>query len=71
MIDYVDATVNNVFSDIITYKEPITDRISLIRKMNKKELDKILQQFKVENTAEIIVLPKEESEEKEEDSQKA
>jgi len=62
MIDYVDATTSNVFSDIITYQAPITNRIALIRKMNKKELDKILQQFKIENTAELIVLPEEEKE---------
>lgn len=59
MIDYVDATTDNVFSDIITYNEPVTDRISLIRAMNKKELDKIVQHINLENTAEILVLPKE------------
>ncbi len=57
--DYVEAMNNNVFSDIILYGKPIVNRIPLIRKLNKKELDKVLQHFEVENTTEMIALPKE------------
>lgn len=61
MIDYVDATTDNVFSDIIAYNEPVTDRISLIRALNKKDLDKVVQHFNLDHTAEITALPKEEN----------
>lgn len=59
LIDYTDATTDNIFSDIITYGEPITNRIPLIRQMNKHDLQKVISQFKIEHTTELIVLPKE------------
>ncbi len=62
LIDYVDATSDNVFTDIIAYGEPIVNRIPLIRKMNQNDLEKLLHQFKMENTAEIVVLAKEKEE---------
>lgn len=62
LIDYVDATSDNVFTDIIAYGKPIVNRISLIRQMNQNDLEKVLHQFKIENTAEIVVLVKEKEE---------
>ena len=65
LIDYVDATSDNVFTDIISYGDAITNRISLIRKMNKNDLEKVIHQFHLEHTASITVLPKEEQDAKE------
>ncbi len=60
LFDYTDAITDNIFGDIISYMEPVTNRISLIRKMNKHDLEKTIAQFKVEHITELIALPKEE-----------
>ena len=57
MIDFVDTTVSNVFDDMIRYKKLIPNKVDLIRKMNKKTLDKILANMKFNNRAKVILLP--------------
>ncbi len=59
LFDYVGSTTENVFSDIITYGKPVINRIPMIRKLNKKDLDKVAEQITLTHTAEIIALPKE------------
>lgn len=61
LFDYVDATMDNTFTDIIAYGQPITNRISQIRKMNKRDLDKVISQINLDYITELTVLPKEDS----------
>jgi len=63
LLDYVETTADNVFGDIIDYNEPVTNRIATIRSMNKRDLDKVINQINLEHTASIMALPKEEAKE--------
>lgn len=57
MIDSIDNTVSNVFDDMIRYKKLVNNKISMIRKINKKALDNLISSMKFTNRSKIILLP--------------
>ncbi len=57
MIDVVDNTVYNQYDDIIKYQDIIPNKVDIIRSLNKKEIDKIISNIKVNNTATVVMLP--------------
>lgn len=60
MIDNIDATVNNMYDDLIKYKKVIPDKIELIRKMSLEEINKLLKNISFDNMAIVEMQPKEE-----------
>lgn len=62
MTDNVEITVDNLINDIIEYGHIIPDKISMIRNMNLKELNKVRKKFNFENSATVILLPEENNE---------
>lgn len=57
MIDIVETTVNNLYDDIIKYGHMIPNKTEIIRSLNGKELNKILEEIDFSNACEIIVEP--------------
>ena len=57
MIDVIDNTVYNQYDDIIKYQDIIPNKVDIIRSLNKKEIDKIISNIKVNNTATVVMLP--------------
>ena len=57
MIDYVDTTVSNIIDDHIRYNKIIDDKVGIIRKMNKKQLDSIVKNLDFKNRSKVILLP--------------
>ena len=51
MIDNMDATINNVYDDIIKYREIISNKIDYIKKMKIKELKEIVKQIDLKNVS--------------------
>ncbi|MBR2246000.1 MAG: insulinase family protein [Bacilli bacterium] len=47
--DNVDATVGNIYDDMIKYNKVITNRVELIRKMDFKKLNKLLTEIDFNN----------------------
>lgn len=58
MIDYVDATVRNIYDDMIRYRKVIGNKIDIIRKMSFKELQDIISRIDFSNIAVVKMLPK-------------
>ena len=58
MIDYVDATVRNIYDDMIRYKKVIGNKIDIIRRMSFKELQDIVFRIDFDNIAVVKMLPK-------------
>ena len=58
----VEITVDHLINDIIEYGHIIPDKISMIRNMNLKELNKVRKKFNFENSATVILLPEENNE---------
>ena len=58
--DSIDATVNNVYDDIIRYHRVIPNKVDVIRSMDMKTLEKIVSQIDFHNLAVVTMLPKEE-----------
>ena len=58
--DSIDATVNNVYDDIIRYHRVIPNKVDVIRNMDMKTLEKIVSQIDFHNLAVVTMLPKEE-----------
>ena len=58
MIDNVDATVNNMFDDIIKYNKIIPNRIELIREMNLKTLEKLIKEIDFKNISIVKMINK-------------
>ncbi len=57
MIDVIDNTVYNQFDDILKYGNVIEDKVDIIRSLNKKELDKIINKINLNNIAVVKMLP--------------
>jgi len=51
MIDNIDATVNNLYDDILKYREIIPNKIEQIKKMKYKDLKELMKQINFENTS--------------------
>ncbi len=59
MIDMVETSVNNMFDDIIKYGKPIANKIEIIRQLDVKVLNQLLQTLDKENCIEVIMYPNE------------
>jgi len=57
MTDNIEVTVDNITNDIIEYGDIIYDKVSLIRKMNKKQLEKVRESIEIENSSIVVLLP--------------
>jgi len=62
MIDNIELTVDNVYSDLITYDKVYFDRIELIKGLNSKRLKKFLKDLDVTNQTLVMVFPNSEKE---------
>ena len=58
MIDNVESTVDNIFSDLVLYDNVYLNRYNLIKNLNKKRLDLFLKQLDLSNQSLVMVLPK-------------
>ena len=58
MIDNIDATVNNLYDEILRYKKVIPNRIDKIKNLKIKELNELINQINFENTSIVQMLPK-------------
>lgn len=59
MADYIESTMSNVYDDMIRYHEVIPNKIEMIRKLNLKELKKIVDHIDFENMAIVKMMPQE------------
>lgn len=59
MIDNIEITVDNVYSDIIAYDHVYLNRIDFIKNLNMKKLNKFIKQLDLTNQSLVMVLPKE------------
>ena len=57
MIDNVEMTVDNVYSDLITYDHVYFDRINLIRNLNIKRLNNFINKLDLSNQSLVMILP--------------
>ena len=57
MIDIIDATVNNMFDDIIKYQRIVPDKVDCIRKMKLDKLNDLIKQIDFKNIS-IITMKK-------------
>jgi predicted Zn-dependent peptidase len=60
MIDNVEMTVDNIYSDLIMYNDVCTNRIELIKELNIKKFNKFLLNLDLSNQSLVMVLPKNE-----------
>ena len=51
MIDNIDATVNNLYDDIIRYKKIIPNKIELIKNMKLKKLKELIKEIDFNNSS--------------------
>ncbi len=59
MIDSVEMTVDNIYSDLIMYNHVYTNRTEMIKSLNIKELNKIIKKLDLSNQSLVMILPKE------------
>ena len=57
MIDNVELTVDNIYSDLILYGDIYTNRIDLIKELNIKKLNKFIKQLDLTNQSLVMFLP--------------
>ena len=57
MIDSVEMTVDNVYSDLIMYNKVYLDRINYIKDLNIKKLNKFIKELDLSNQSLVMVLP--------------
>ena len=62
MIDNIEATVDNIYSDLSLYDKVYTNRIDLIKELNIKKLNKFIKKLDLNNQSLVMVLPKSEKE---------
>ena len=51
MIDNIDATVNNLYDDIIRYQKIIPNKIELIKNMKLKKLKELIKEIDFNNSS--------------------
>ncbi len=56
--DYIEATVNNIYDDMIRYNKIIPNRIDLIRKMKINKLNSVIEKLNMKNKSIVRMLPK-------------
>ena len=57
MIDNVEMTVDNIYSDFVMYDEVYLNRIDIIKKLNIKRLHKFIERLDLSNRSLVMVLP--------------
>ena len=57
MTDNIEITVDNLINDIIDYGDIIPNKIEIVRKMNLKKLNEVRNNFKIDNSSTVILLP--------------
>lgn len=62
MIDNIELTVDNIYSDLILYDEVCMNRSELIKELNMKKLNKLIKELDLSNQSLVMVLPKNEKE---------
>ena len=60
MIDNVEATVDNIYSDLILYDKVYDNRIDIIKELNIKKLNKFLKELDLSNQSLVMVFQEEE-----------
>ena len=60
MIDNVDATVSNLFDDLIKYRKVIPNKIDLIRNLSLEEINKLVKKIDFTNRSIVEMIAKEE-----------
>lgn len=55
MIDNINATVSNVYDDIIKYQEIIPNRLDLIKNLKLSILEELINKIDFENTSDVIM----------------
>lgn len=58
MIDMVETTVLNLYDDLMKYHRIEENKMELIKAIEKKELDKLIQKLDFENRTVVKILPK-------------
>ncbi len=56
MIDSIDATVNNIYDDILRYKKIIPNKLDIIRKMNLQKLNELIAKIDFKNISIVKML---------------
>lgn len=56
MIDNIDATVNNIYDDIIKYKQIIPNKLEIIRNLELEKLNEIIKQIDFNNISIVKML---------------
>ena len=59
MIDNIEMTVDNIYSDYIMYNDVYLNRIEYIKKLNIKRLNKFIDLLDLSNQSIVMVLPNE------------
>lgn len=62
MIDNVETTVDNIYSDLITENQVHLDRIEVIRNLTMNKLNKFIKELDLSNQSLVMLLPKSEEE---------
>ena len=55
MIDNVDATVSNLFDDLIKYRKVIPNKVELIKKMSLDEINKLVKKIDFTNISVVFM----------------
>jgi len=60
MIDNVETTVDNIYSDLMAYNQVYYNRVDYIRNLNMKKLNKLISLLDLSNQSLVMVFPKNE-----------
>ncbi len=61
MIDSIEMTVDNIYSDLIMYNKVYSNRIEIIKSLNMQQMNKFLKYLDLSNQSLVMILPKEEN----------
>ena len=58
IIDSIDATVNNIFDDILKYRKIIPNKLDIIRNMNIDNMNEIIKNINFKNISIVKMIGK-------------
>ena len=61
MIDSVELTVDNIYTDLIMYGKVYDDRVDLIKQIDIKKMNKYIKNLDLSNKSLVMILPNEEN----------